>query len=87
MNDSKDTLATNPVAIFVLDAAVIQDCSFIEVDAFGVNRFREGNFIGMKVLPTGLALDLMRTIPEDVFNAVRTELDPSIQAQVWWMLV
>ena len=52
MNNGKDTFATNPGAIFVLDAAVVQNRRLVEGDAPTMNLFGEWQFIGMEVLPT-----------------------------------
>jgi hypothetical protein len=82
VNDSKDTFATNPSAVLMLNATVIQDGGFVKLNTSLVNLLGKDNFVLVEVVPTGLTLDLVRKISQDVFDRIRTELDASLRRQI-----
>ena len=52
MHDSEDAFATDPSAILVLDAAIVQNGGFVEIDAPAVDLLGEDEFVSMEVIPT-----------------------------------
>jgi hypothetical protein len=82
VNDGKHTFATNPSAVLMLNATVIQDGGFVKLNTSLVNLLGKDNFVLVEVVPTGLTLDLVRKISQDVFDRVRTELDASLRRQI-----
>jgi hypothetical protein len=68
VNDREDTLATNPLAITVLDSSIVQDSSLVKLHPSHVDVFGKGNFIGMKIIEAGSSNDLGRVVPQDLSN-------------------
>ena len=52
MNDTEGAFAADPRAILVLDAAIVQDGCFVELDAPAVNLLGKDKLVSMEVLPT-----------------------------------
>lgn len=70
MHNSKNTLATNPVAMFVTNLAIVQYSCLVELDTSSVYSSSKRNFIRMEVFPAGLSNDLLRQVSEDVSDGV-----------------
>ena len=70
MDDGEDTLATYPRAILMLDATVIENCSFIKVYTATMNGFGKNDLISMEKVPTRVTFDFVSRIPEDVLDTV-----------------
>lgn len=58
VDDGEDTLAPDPGAIFVLDAAVIHDRGFVKTDTTAMDSPSEGDFIWMEVFPARSSCDI-----------------------------
>jgi hypothetical protein len=52
MNNGKNTFAANPGPVLMLDTTIVQNRSFVELDASTMDLFGEEHFIPMKVVPT-----------------------------------
>ena len=70
MDDGEDTLATYPRAVLVLDATVIENCSFIEVYTATMNGFGKHDLISMEEVPARVTFDFVGRIPENVLDTV-----------------
>lgn len=51
VDNSEDTFASDPIAVLVSDATIIQRCCLVESDAPTVNVLGKRNLVWMKVLP------------------------------------
>jgi hypothetical protein len=82
VNNCENTFTTNPRPILVLDLAIVERSSLVQVNTTAVDRSRKGNLIRVKILPTRFTLDLMRQVPKNVFDGIRYILDPSVEREV-----
>lgn len=59
VDNGEDTFTSDPGAILVFDATVIQDSGFVEFDASSMYLFGENYLIFVEVVPARLTLDLV----------------------------
>ena len=86
IHDCEDTLAANPHAMSVLDLAVVEHRSPVELDAPPVNGPRKGNLIGMEILPTRSPHDIIWLVAKYVGDRSRRIQDSCIRREVWLVL-
>ena len=60
MNNGEDAFTSDPGAILVFDATVVQDGGFVKLDAASVYLFGEDDLIFVEVVPTRPTLDFVR---------------------------
>jgi len=82
VDDREAALASDPVALSVLDATVGQDGSLVEPHASTVELLGDWDFLGMEEVPAGAIDDLVRSVAEDVDNGVGRVEDMSILGEV-----
>ena len=63
VHNGEDALAAYPIALLVLDLAVIQYCGFVELYPSTMDGSTEWDLIGVKIFPAGLAHYLFRRVP------------------------
>lgn len=63
VDNGEDALAANPVALFVLDLAIIEHGSLVEPDAAAVDGLGKGDFIRVEVFPARFSHNFMGCIP------------------------
>lgn len=54
------------MAVSVLDAAVLQHCGLVELDAVAVDMASSGDLVGMEVIEARSPLDVVRGVAQDV---------------------
>jgi hypothetical protein len=87
VNDGEDTLAAHPMAILVLDSAVVQHGSLVKTDATAMDFASKGDFIWMEIFPARPSSDFMWQVAKYVLNGVGTISDMSIKGQIWSSLL
>jgi hypothetical protein len=83
VDNSKRTLAANPVTIFVLDLSIGHDSRLVHTDATVLDGSSKGDLIGVEVFPARLASDLGGQVAEDVLDRVGAISDAGILRQIW----
>lgn len=83
MHDGENTFASDPGAIFVLDATVIHHSRLVKADPPIMDGPTERNLFGMEVIPAWSACDLVWDISQYILDGVGTVLDSGILGQIW----
>lgn len=68
VDDSEDTLATNPRAIFVFHSTIIEHRCLVKTDTSTMNLASKGYFIWMEIVPARSPQHLSRHIAKDVLD-------------------
>jgi hypothetical protein len=82
VDDREATLTANPLALAVLDLAIGEDSSFVELHTSTVELPRERNLIGVEKLPARPVDDFVRSVSENVDNRVGAIEDSRIVGEV-----
>lgn len=64
------TLTSHPSTVSILDLAIIQYSSLVQLHAPAVDRSSKRYFIGMEELPAGLSHDFFRGVAKDIDDRV-----------------
>ena len=68
VDERKDTLAANPVSIFVLHSAIVKYSGLVKLDAASMNCSSKGNLFRMEVFPARFPHDIERLVTQNIFN-------------------
>jgi hypothetical protein len=71
----------------VLDLAIIQHSSFVELYAPAMDLSGKGDLVRVEVLPARLASDFVGQIAQDVFDRTGNISDAGIKRQIYILVV
>jgi hypothetical protein len=84
VDDGEAALATDPVALAILDAAVRQYGSLVEPYASIMELLCNRYLIGMEKIPDRTVDNLVGSMAENVNNGVGCIENVGMVGQVWW---